>query len=149
MVSIITNKYYPPYTACGTTFESRYETFESRYETFIDNPVQIFTRKKCIELANAGFYYIGPDDYVKCFCCNRIFKDFEFHDDPWVCHAKDSSTCKHVLDNKGNQFISSALRAFYMMRKKKQPSTLTYVICQLAFVAIAWIPVFTYKGINK
>ncbi|EPY79957.1 baculoviral IAP repeat-containing protein 2 isoform 1 [Camelus ferus] len=40
------------------------------------------------ELAIAGFYYVGRNDDVKCFCCDGGLRCWESGDDPWVEHAK-------------------------------------------------------------
>ena len=40
------------------------------------------------ELANAGFYYTGQADRVKCFQCGLILHSWELMGLPWHAHAK-------------------------------------------------------------
>lgn len=40
------------------------------------------------DLAEAGFYYVGYDDEVKCFYCEGSLYGWNVDDDPWEEHAR-------------------------------------------------------------
>ena len=49
---------------------------------FIDHPIGI--KKLC----EAGFYYEGPNDKVRCFWCDGAMELWEKDDKAWIDHAK-------------------------------------------------------------
>ncbi|KAL6469991.1 hypothetical protein MHYP_G00211100 [Metynnis hypsauchen] len=59
---------------------------DERLLTFVHWPARIPVRPD--QLAKAGFYYVGRNDDVKCFCCDGGLRCWESGDDPWVEHAK-------------------------------------------------------------
>ena len=59
-------------------------------------------------MAEAGFYYIGTKDHVKCFYCDGGLRNWEAGDDPWFEHARWFATCPYVLLNKGTDYIKHA-----------------------------------------
>lgn len=58
-------------------------------------------------LSDAGFYYTGVGDKVKCFCCDGVIGDWNFTDNPWEEHAFWFPNCKFVVAEKGNMFVAS------------------------------------------
>ena len=42
-------------------------------------------------LSEAGFYYEGPEDKVRCFWCDGALEMWSEGDDPWTEHAKYES----------------------------------------------------------
>ncbi|KAL3882698.1 hypothetical protein ACJMK2_029011 [Sinanodonta woodiana] len=64
------------------------------------------------DLAEAGFYYTGTDDLVRCYWCDLGLKEWEFGDDPYFEHAKYLPDCNHLLTLKGKQFIASVQRTY-------------------------------------
>nr|XP_039259191.1 E3 ubiquitin-protein ligase XIAP-like isoform X2 [Styela clava] len=58
------------------------------------------------ELANAGFYFLGCDDRVKCFYCNGVFQNWEVGDIPWCEHAKWFPNCEFLIQTKGQKFVN-------------------------------------------
>lgn len=44
-------------------------------------------------MAEAGFYYTGQRDLVKCFFCNQDLEKWEAADDPWNEHTRHSTNC--------------------------------------------------------
>lgn len=56
-------------------------------------------------LVEAGFYYTGQADHVRCFSCGISLKDWGFHDDPWTAHARYSPECSYLRDKTGQGFI--------------------------------------------
>uniref|UniRef100_A0A8V5GGW1 Uncharacterized protein n=1 Tax=Melopsittacus undulatus TaxID=13146 RepID=A0A8V5GGW1_MELUD len=56
------------------------------------------------DLARAGFYYLGPGDEVRCFCCSGILKDWVPGDCPVAEHRKYFPSCKFIRGEPvGNQ----------------------------------------------
>lgn len=76
---------------------------EERLLTFVHWPSRIPVRPD--QLAKAGFYYVGRNDDVKCFCCDGGLRCWESGDDPWVEHAKWFPRCEYLLQEKGQDFV--------------------------------------------
>ncbi|CAM4677102.1 unnamed protein product [Leuciscus chuanchicus] len=76
---------------------------EERSLTFVNWPSRITVRPD--QLAKAGFYYVGRNDDVKCFCCDGGLRCWESGDDPWVEHAKWFPRCEYLLQEKGQEFV--------------------------------------------
>ncbi|XP_072259072.1 baculoviral IAP repeat-containing protein 2 [Pyxicephalus adspersus] len=79
------------------------QTTSSRLKTFVNWPSRIPVTPK--KLAEAGFYYVGRNDDVKCFCCDGGLRCWESGDDPWVEHAKWFPRCEYLLHIKGQSFV--------------------------------------------
>lgn len=77
--------------------------------TFRDWPPAL--KQQPLELADAGFYYIGLSDQVKCFYCDGGLRNWQPEDDPWVEHARWFSKCVFVRLRKGDEYIKSCLVA--------------------------------------
>jgi baculoviral IAP repeat-containing protein 2/3 len=58
-----------------------------------------------MELAEAGLYYTGISDEVKCFHCDGGLREWEPNDNAWVEHAKWFPHCHHVILLKGKAFV--------------------------------------------
>ncbi|XP_063286492.1 baculoviral IAP repeat-containing protein 2 isoform X1 [Pelobates fuscus] len=80
------------------------QTSSSRLKTFVNWPSRIPVTPK--KLSEAGFYYVGRNDDVKCFCCDGGLRCWESGDDPWVEHAKWFPRCEFLLHIKGQTFIN-------------------------------------------
>ncbi|KAI4877908.1 hypothetical protein NFI96_017404 [Prochilodus magdalenae] len=76
---------------------------DERLLTFVNWPPRIPVRPD--QLAKAGFYYVGRNDDVKCFCCDGGLRCWESGDDPWVEHAKWFPRCEYLLQEKGQEFV--------------------------------------------
>ncbi|KAM9589755.1 baculoviral IAP repeat-containing protein 7 [Trichechus inunguis] len=59
------------------------------------------------QLAEAGFFYTGPQDKVRCFFCCGGLQSWERGDDPWTEHAKWFPRCEFLLQSKGRGFVRS------------------------------------------
>ncbi|XP_035616881.1 baculoviral IAP repeat-containing protein 7-like isoform X1 [Oncorhynchus keta] len=68
--------------------EERLRTFENWPD---DAPVN------ATNLARAGFFFLGPDDKVKCFCCGGILRYWVHGDSPIVEHKRHFPTCSLVM----------------------------------------------------
>nr|XP_046261254.1 E3 ubiquitin-protein ligase XIAP [Scatophagus argus] len=49
------------------------------------------------DLAQAGFYYLGKNDRVQCFCCGGMLGGWEAGDTAWGEHTKHFSNCFFIL----------------------------------------------------
>jgi len=85
----------------------QHATLEARLRTFREWPPALRQQPK--ELADAGFYYIGCSDQVKCFYCAGGLRNWQPEDTPWVEHARWFSKCVFVRLVKGDDFIAQCL----------------------------------------
>ncbi|XP_040113793.1 baculoviral IAP repeat-containing protein 2 isoform X2 [Oryx dammah] len=80
------------------------QTHAARLRTFMYWPSTVPVQPE--QLASAGFYYVGRNDDVKCFCCDGGLRCWESGDDPWVEHAKWFPRCEFLIRMKGQEFVS-------------------------------------------
>ncbi|KAI6073953.1 Baculoviral IAP repeat-containing protein 7 isoform X1 [Aix galericulata] len=81
-------------TACFQLFNSSMRDKARRLRTFSQWPES--SPVLALDLAEAGFYFVGPGDHVQCFCCGGILKDWKAGDRPMVEHVKFFPLCKLV-----------------------------------------------------
>ncbi|XP_028591253.2 baculoviral IAP repeat-containing protein 7 [Podarcis muralis] len=80
--------------------ETRLQTFQHWPESFPTSPA---------DLAAAGFFFIGPEDRVKCFCCGGVLFDWVAEDDPKAEHKKFFPSCSFIQGkDAGNQEMLQA-----------------------------------------
>jgi len=84
-----------------------YATLEARLRTFREWPPAL--KQQPQELAEAGFYYIGLSDQVKCFYCDGGLRNWQPEDVPWVEHSRWFSKCVFVRLVKGDDFVAKCL----------------------------------------
>ncbi|XP_053388415.1 death-associated inhibitor of apoptosis 2-like, partial [Mercenaria mercenaria] len=58
------------------------------------------------ELAEAGFFYAGFGDCVRCFYCGIGLRHWTKDDNPWIEHARWSRNCVFVKQKKGEEFVN-------------------------------------------
>ncbi|XP_071115021.1 baculoviral IAP repeat-containing protein 3-like isoform X1 [Haliotis cracherodii] len=63
------------------------------------------------DLVDAGFFYAGYSDCVRCFVCGVGLRTWEEGDDPWVEHVRWRSSCAYVEAARGMTFIIKTLAA--------------------------------------
>ena len=73
-------------------------------------------------MADAGFYYLGDSDRVKCGYCNGGLKNWERYDDPWMEHAKWFPLCEYLLKNKGVDFVKAVVKDFPGLNRPALPN---------------------------
>ena len=78
-------------------------SYESRLESYNRWP-ELVTQKPQ-ELAEAGFFYCGLSDHVRCFHCGNGLRNWEAGDRPWDEHAFWYPECTYVRLKKGQEFI--------------------------------------------
>lgn len=80
-----------------------YHLYETRFNTFLNWPKSL--KQKPVDLASAGFFYLGIGDQTLCFHCGGGLKDWEESDDPWEQHALWFPKCNYLLLKKGQEFV--------------------------------------------
>ncbi|XP_033744154.1 uncharacterized protein LOC117330044 [Pecten maximus] len=89
-----------------TTVHPRYPQFAIlavRLASYKNWPTNL--RQKPEELAKAGLFYEGTNDYVRCFHCAGGLREWEPEDDPIIEHARWFPFCEFLRLIKGDQFI--------------------------------------------
>lgn len=56
---------------------------------------------------NLASFISGNADIVRCFCCDLGVAEWDYTDDVWVEHARHSSTCWFLKNQKGEEFIKN------------------------------------------
>lgn len=108
----------PPATACDvlpnifvcSNAVSEYEPqclyFKTKLARVRSFDVLLQQTKEMIErFSVAGFYYTGRKDFVKCFECGLGLGEWRGDDEPWQQHAIFNGNCKHLRENKGQEYI--------------------------------------------
>ena len=81
--------------------QARLESFEKWHcpENMVQKPQ---------DLAEAGWFYTGVCDYVRCFACGWGAYQWEASDIPWEEHANKKGDCPFLREKKGEDFIEYA-----------------------------------------
>lgn len=78
---------------------------DARFRSFVGWPVSSPILPKA--LIDAGFFYIGIQDYTRCFYCDGGLCNWEAGDDPWEEHARWFPQCAYVRLNKGDAWVEA------------------------------------------
>ncbi|CAH1961036.1 unnamed protein product [Acanthoscelides obtectus] len=97
---------------------SDFSTVESRLRSFIGWSSELIQTPEL--LAQAGFYYEGIRDQVRCFHCDGGLKHWDPHDDPWTEHARWFPTCAFVKLVKGQDYVTACARNTATFSEKAQ-----------------------------
>ncbi|KAM9344054.1 baculoviral IAP repeat-containing protein 7 [Pholidichthys leucotaenia] len=81
------------------------EAEDSRLTTFHNWPTDASVQPDV--LAQAGFFYTGHGDNVKCFFCDGGLRNWEPGDNPWQEHAKWFPRCEFLIQSRGQEYIGS------------------------------------------
>lgn len=81
-----------------------YSLKQKRVESYRNWPPS--AKQKPENLVDAGFFYTGQADSVRCFLCGTGLRNWDPEDEPWVEHARWAPECFYVRDNKGQEFIN-------------------------------------------
>nr|BDT61660.1 MAG: baculoviral IAP repeat-containing protein [Marsupenaeus japonicus endogenous nimavirus] len=85
--------------------KKEYSKIEKRLASFKKWPDCLVQKPQ--DLAEAGLYYEGVGDYVRCFHCSGGLCNWEKEDIPWNLHAKWYPDCLHLYLKKGIEFIKN------------------------------------------
>ncbi|XP_053396572.1 E3 ubiquitin-protein ligase XIAP-like [Mercenaria mercenaria] len=86
-----------------------YRTFADRVSSFINWPVQI--KQTPEQMANAGLFFTGFGDCVRCFTCGGKLCQWCPTDDPWTEHCRLFPLCSFARRQKGDHFITQTQEA--------------------------------------
>ena len=86
----------------------RLETFTDHLGAWHRNNIRAIMS----DMAEAGLYYLGERDKVKCWYCNGGLQNWHVNDEPWFEHAKWFPTCEFLLRNKGPEYVSQVTARF-------------------------------------
>ncbi|AKC91666.1 iap3 [Lambdina fiscellaria nucleopolyhedrovirus] len=100
----------------------QYAIENSRLKTFDTWPR--FMRQKSKYLADAGFFYTGHSDKVKCFYCDIGVYEWQHDDDPWKEHAKWSPRCNYLLLCKGAAYVQKVISDLCLIRSENSSPVL-------------------------
>ncbi|KAL3847313.1 hypothetical protein ACJMK2_018228, partial [Sinanodonta woodiana] len=62
------------------------------------------------QMAEAGLFYAGFDDYTCCFQCGGSLIRWEPGDNPWIEHTRWYPQCAYVLCKRGQTFVAAVLK---------------------------------------
>lgn len=91
----------------------------ARLRSFAEWPRHM--KQKPLQLAEAGFFYTGVGDRVKCFSCGGGLKDWDEDDEPWEQHALWMGKCRFLKLMKGENYIEAVVNKF----KKPEASSMS------------------------
>jgi len=100
---------------CDNAYSPHLTSLQSRLQTFADreqNWSQVRIKATALQMAQAGLYYLGESDRVKCYYCNGGLQNWSYHDEPWFEHAKWFPLCEYVLQNKGPEYVEMVTHRF-------------------------------------
>merc|ERR1719266_2386292 len=89
------------------------ECYDSRHNSFLKGDWP-HNNKKGIptpsELAEAGFFFIGPGDYCRCYQCGLEQMCWDPFEDPWIRHGFLAPDCSYVERIKGRDWVEAVSR---------------------------------------
>ncbi|XP_050515625.1 death-associated inhibitor of apoptosis 2 [Diabrotica virgifera virgifera] len=85
--------------------KSNFATVEARLRSYVGWSSDLIQTPEV--LAEAGFYYEGMGDQVRCFHCDGGLRTWDPHDDPWTEHARWFPNCSFVKLVKGQDFVTA------------------------------------------
>lgn len=90
----------PSYFADFSSLSKRVQSFITKPRSFVQNTD---------DLALSGFYYVGPNDQVRCFQCKLFLGTWDNQDDPWQQHSFYAPGCPYLIDMKGRHFVQNTV----------------------------------------
>ncbi|XP_021365123.1 uncharacterized protein LOC110457943 isoform X2 [Mizuhopecten yessoensis] len=71
--------------------------------------------------SEAGFFYTGDDDVVRCFHCDIGIGGWDLTSDPWTEHARYSPDCPFLRNIKSQEWIDNIQANWRQIFKPKHP----------------------------
>ena len=98
--------------------------FADRLQTFhlTENRPNEKIRATSFETADAGFYYLGNKDRVKCWYCNGGFQNCERFGLAWEEHAIFFPKCEFLLISKELEFVKNFVKKFPKLNRPSLPN---------------------------
>ncbi|XP_024227584.1 E3 ubiquitin-protein ligase XIAP-like [Bombus impatiens] len=84
-----------------------YATYESRLNSFESWPTYMKQTRE--DLADAGFYYAGVDDFTTCYHCGIDIGNWRVEEVPWEEHAILSPSCCYLLAVRGWEYVNKVI----------------------------------------
>ncbi|KAJ8315171.1 hypothetical protein KUTeg_007321 [Tegillarca granosa] len=103
-----------------------YSDYHVRVETYTNWPSHLDQRPNA--LAEAGFYYTGEDDVVRCHYCDGGLRQWEPGDVPWTEHARWFPFCKYIVKIKGLAFVEDIARRYNLLTQSQAVDPETQMI---------------------
>lgn len=97
------SEYHAPLHPC-------YATLEARLRSYLHWPPALAQTPR--QLSEAGFFYVGVSDHVKCFHCDGGLRNWVPGDEPWIEHSRWYPTCGFLRLVKGPDYINGVLRDY-------------------------------------
>ncbi len=94
-----------------------YITCDSRIKSFDKWPERVIQSPK--DMAEAGFFYCGLSDHVRCFHCGNGLRNWTDEDNPWEEHARWYPDCNYVFLTKGHEYIENIKFRYRNQQKNK------------------------------
>ncbi|XP_069606814.1 baculoviral IAP repeat-containing protein 1 [Ranitomeya imitator] len=94
----------------GQEYPEAYQEEEVRLSSFTNWP--FYAKIQPVQLANAGFYFTGRRDIVRCFSCAGCLGHWEENDDPWKEHAKWFPECNFLISKKTPDEIKELINSY-------------------------------------
>ncbi|XP_012523341.1 putative inhibitor of apoptosis [Monomorium pharaonis] len=88
-------------------YKPEYATYKKRLQTFRGWPKDLKQTPEM--LAEAGFYYSGYEDQVRCFYCDGGLRTWQPTDDVWIEHARWFEKCGFVILIRGHDFVKHCI----------------------------------------
>ena len=85
-----------------------YQYLTTRLDSYLHYEWPIGLGQTSNSLAEAGLFYYGESDRVKCYHCGGGLSRWYQEDNPWIEHARNFPTCVHVKMHKTQEFINNA-----------------------------------------
>ncbi|XP_069136695.1 uncharacterized protein [Argopecten irradians] len=98
---------------------ARYTELNARRESYTHWPHR--NAHDIDRLVNAGFFYTGAEDIVRCFYCDIGLAEWDRDDDPWVEHARHSPECPYLRNQKGQDYINNIQTQWARIYTPKHP----------------------------
>ncbi|KAG8229323.1 hypothetical protein J437_LFUL007131, partial [Ladona fulva] len=119
----------------------RYSTTESRLASFSNRLRNSWpadrVKQSPLSFAEAGFFYTGYSDRVRCFHCDLGLWEWQDDDDPWIEHARWFPNCEYVRLIKGEDFIISAKNLLPTNDSHRNTSSGTKLLSSSSATALA------------
>ncbi|KAK3585619.1 hypothetical protein CHS0354_004531 [Potamilus streckersoni] len=97
-----------PQTMSEQPKHPEYAPLSSRVNSYTSWPAHLDQTPQ--QMAEAGFYYAGINDYTHCFQCGGGLRNWDPGDNPWIEHARWYPQCAYVLGKRGQTFVNAVLK---------------------------------------